>query len=86
MSGSQDLADFISFGIGGGAISESDRGAITENWNAMRAAVPGWIWDTVDELSAKIGSGGRPSYLVVGARIRLTKSEPTIQTNDRPLI
>ena len=57
MSGSQDLADFISFGIGGGAISESDRGAITENWNAMRAAVPGWIWDAVDELSAKIGSG-----------------------------
>jgi basic membrane protein A len=57
MSGSQDLADFISFGIGGGAISESDRGPITENWNAMRAAVPGWIWDAVDELSAKIGSG-----------------------------
>ena len=57
MSGSQDLADFISFGIGGGAISESDRGPITENWNAMRAAVPGWIWAAVDELSAKIGSG-----------------------------
>ena len=57
MSGSQDLADFISFGIGGGAISESDRWPITENWNAMRAAVPGWIWDAVDELSAKIGSG-----------------------------
>jgi len=57
MSGSGDLADFISFGIGGGAISESDRGPITENWNAMRAAVPGWIWDAVDELSAKIGSG-----------------------------
>jgi len=57
MSGSDELADFISFGIGGGAISESDRGPITENWNAMRAAVPGWIWDAVDELSAKIGSG-----------------------------
>ncbi len=57
MSGSQDLADFISFGIGGGAISESDRGRITDNWVAMRAAVPGWIWDAVDELSAKIGSG-----------------------------
>ena len=57
MSGSEELADFISFGIGGGAISESDRGPITENWNAMRAAVPGWIWDAVDELSAKIGSG-----------------------------
>jgi len=57
MSGSQDLADFISFGIGGGAISESDRGPITENWNAMRAAGPGWIWDSVDELSVKIGSG-----------------------------
>jgi len=57
MSGSEELADFISFGIGGGAISESDRGPITENWNDMRAAVPGWIWDAVDELSAKIGSG-----------------------------
>ena len=57
MSGSEELADFISFGIGGGAISESDRGPITENWNAMRAEVPGWIWDAVDELSAKIGSG-----------------------------
>ena len=57
MSGSQELADFINFGIGGGAISESDRGSITENWNAMRADVPGWIWDAVDELSSKIGSG-----------------------------
>ena len=57
MSGSQDLADFISFGIGGGAISESDRGPITENWNAMRAAVPGGSWDAGDELSAKIGAG-----------------------------
>ena len=57
MSGKQDLADFIDFGIGGGAISESDRGRITDNWVAMRAAVPGWIWDAVDELAAKIGSG-----------------------------
>ena len=57
MSGEQDLADFIDFGIGGGAISESDRGSITENWLAMRGAVPAWIWEAVDELKGKIGSG-----------------------------
>ncbi len=53
----QDLADFIDFGIKGGVITEADRGSITANWDAMRAAVPGWIWDAVGELEAKISSG-----------------------------
>ena len=57
MSGEQDLADFIDFGIGGGAISEDDRASITENWLAMRSEIPSWIWDAVDELRSKIGSG-----------------------------
>ncbi len=57
MSGKRDLADFIEFGIKGGAISASDRGAITDNWTAMRADIPGWIWDAVGELAGKISSG-----------------------------
>ncbi len=35
MSGKQDLADFIQFGVSG-AISASDSGQITSNWDAMR--------------------------------------------------
>jgi len=57
MSGEAELADFITFGINGGKITESDRGRITDNWLAMRSSIPSWIWDAVDELSAKIGSG-----------------------------
>ena len=53
----QDLADFIDFGIKGGVITEADRGPITANWDAMRAGIPSWIWDAVDELEAKISSG-----------------------------
>ena len=57
ISREQDLADFIDFGINAGAISEGDRGGITKNWLAMRSAIPGWIWDAVGELEAKIKSG-----------------------------
>jgi basic membrane protein A len=57
ISREQDLADFIDFGINAGAISEGDRGGITKNWLAMRSAIPGWIWDAVGELEAKINSG-----------------------------
>ena len=53
----QDLGDFIDFGIKGGAISENDRSQITANWRAMRAAVPAWIWEAVEELEGKISSG-----------------------------
>ncbi|HIF82075.1 MAG TPA: BMP family ABC transporter substrate-binding protein [Gammaproteobacteria bacterium] len=53
----QDLVDFIGFGVQGGAITEADRGPITANWDAMRAGIPSWIWDAVDELEAKISSG-----------------------------
>ena len=50
ISRQQDLGDFIDFGIKGGAISENDRSQITANWRAMRAAVPAWIWEAVEEL------------------------------------
>jgi len=57
MSGKQDLADFIEFGVSGGAIESSDRDQITSNWIAMRDAIPGWIWDAVTELQGQISSG-----------------------------
>jgi len=57
ISRQQDLGDFIDFGIKGGAISENDRSQITANWRAMRAAVPAWIWEVVEELEGKISSG-----------------------------
>ena len=57
ISRQQDLGDFIDFGIKGGAISENDRSQITANWRAMRAAVPAWIWEAVEELEGKIRSG-----------------------------
>jgi len=57
MSGKQDLADFIQFGIKGGAIGASDSDQITSNWVAMRGDIPGWIWDAVAELQAQISDG-----------------------------
>ena len=57
MSGKQDLADFIQFGIKGGAISASDSDQISSNWTAMRDEIPGWIWDAVAELQAQISDG-----------------------------
>jgi basic membrane protein A len=57
MSGKQDLADFIQFGIKGGAISASDSDQISSNWAAMRDEIPGWIWDAVAELQAQISDG-----------------------------
>ncbi|MEN3009418.1 MAG: sugar-binding protein, partial [Candidatus Bipolaricaulaceae bacterium] len=77
----QDLLDFIDFGIKAGAITEADRGRIIENWKAMRAAIPQWIWDAVDELEAKILSGEivvpkpttREEMLAVRARYPLVR-------------
>jgi len=57
MSGKQDLADFIEFGVSGGAIESSDRDQISSNWMAMRDAIPSWIWDAVTELQGQISSG-----------------------------
>ncbi len=57
MSGKQDLADFIQFGIKGGVISASDSDQISSNWTAMRDEIPGWIWDAVAELQAQISDG-----------------------------
>jgi basic membrane protein A len=53
----QDLLDFIEFGIAAGAITEEDKPRIIENWKAMRASVPQWIWEAVDELEQEILSG-----------------------------
>ncbi len=52
-----DLLDFIDFGIKAGAITEADRARIIANWEAMRAAIPAWIWEAVDELESKILAG-----------------------------
>ena len=57
MSGKQDLADFIQFGVNGGAISASDSDSITSNWVGMRGEIPGWIWDAVAELQGQISDG-----------------------------
>ena len=57
MSGKQDLADFIQFGVNGGAISASDSDSITSNWVGMRDEIPGWIWDAVAELQGQISDG-----------------------------
>ena len=57
MSGKQDLADFIKFGVNGGAISASDSDQISSNWTAMRDEIPGWIWDAVAELQVQISDG-----------------------------
>ena len=57
MSGKQDLADFIQFGVNGGAISASDSDIITSNWVGMRDDIPGWIWDAVAELQGQISDG-----------------------------
>ena len=57
MSGKQDLADFIQFGVNGGAITAADSGKINSNWDAMRKDIPQWIWDAVAELQGQISSG-----------------------------
>ena len=57
MSGKQDLADFINFGVKGGAISASDSDRISSNWATMQDEIPGWIWDAVAELQAQISDG-----------------------------
>ncbi len=57
MSGKQDLADFIKFGVKGGAISASDSEQISSNWIAMRDEIPSWIWEAVAELQGQISDG-----------------------------
>lgn len=57
MSGKQDLADFIKFGVKGSAISASDSEQISSNWIAMRDEIPSWIWEAVAELQGQISDG-----------------------------
>lgn len=57
MSRYEDLLTFMEFGIGAGKITERDKDRIIANWRRMRAQIPGWIWDSVDELESDIVSG-----------------------------
>jgi len=57
ISGISQLADFIDFGIAGGAVSADDFYNIIANWAQNRATVPAYIWEAVDELNAGILSG-----------------------------
>jgi len=57
ISGLSQLADFIDFGIAGGAVKADDFYNIIANWALDRATVPAYIWDAIDELNAGILSG-----------------------------
>lgn len=53
------LIEFIEFGVGAGAVedTQSARNYIVANWTANRASVATWIWAAVDELEAGILDG-----------------------------
>lgn len=53
------LTEFIEFGIGAGAVedTQSARNFIIANWISNRATVPTWIWAAIDELEAGILDG-----------------------------
>ena len=57
ISGTQDLIDFMAFGISAGAIKQSDVYTTIANWATNRANVPYWVWQAVDELQAGILNG-----------------------------
>jgi basic membrane protein A len=54
-----DLIEFIEFGVGAGAVedTQSARNYIIANWTANRATVPAWIWTAIDELEAGVLDG-----------------------------
>ena len=52
-----DLADFIQFGIDGGAVQADDFYTIIANWAQNRMTIPAWIWDAVEELEAGVLDG-----------------------------
>ena len=60
MSKYPELLTFMDFGIGAGKISENDKAKIVANWKNMRAQIPTWVWDTVDDLEKQIISGKVP--------------------------
>jgi len=57
MSKYEDLGTFIEFGVGAGQITERDVRSIKGNWKKIRARIPRWIWNAVDELEQQIVSG-----------------------------
>lgn len=52
-----DLAEFIQFGIDGGAVQADDFYTIIANWAQNRMTIPAWIWDAVEELETGILAG-----------------------------
>ncbi len=52
-----DLAEFIQFGIDGGAVQANDFYTIIANWAQNRMTIPAWIWDAVEELETGILAG-----------------------------
>ena len=59
ISSRDTLEEFIEFGIGTGAVedTQSARNFIIANWIANRATVATWIWAAIDELEAGILDG-----------------------------
>ena len=59
ISSRDTLEEFIEFGIGAGAVedTQSARNFIIANWTANRATVATWIWAAIDELEAGILDG-----------------------------
>ena len=52
-----DLAEFIQFGIDGGAVQANDFYTIIANWAQNRMTIPAWIWDAIEELETGILAG-----------------------------
>jgi len=59
ISDRESLVEFIEFGVGAGAVedTQSARNYIIANWTANRATVAQWIWDAIAELEAGILDG-----------------------------
>lgn len=53
------LEEFIEFGVGAGAVEDTQtaRNFIVANWTANRATVPQWIWTAIAELEAGVLDG-----------------------------
>jgi len=57
MSEFSDLGTFMEFGVESGKITARDKRRIVANFKRMRALIPRWIWDAVDDLEKQIVSG-----------------------------
>lgn len=57
MSKFPDLGTFMEFGVGSGQITERDKRRIAAQWKRMRARIPNWIWEAIDDLEKQVISG-----------------------------